>query len=256
LRGFGVALFAGAPLLLLAAPARADVAVIPVDVPADTATTAPVPSPLEGGSTTTIPPVTDPPPDTTVPDPVTTVPSTLPPVETTTPLTDLTTSTTTPTPDTTAPTTVTTTRQGNGSTPPVITPTNPPPGSGGSAGTGTGTPRKGSAASKSHDAAPLQALVQVSSSTPPYNPNVRQAFVASFIPQEKFVRAAEKLGAQIQAAFDPRSAGSSWGNLGSAAPRFGPWIVLVAMAWLVRVVIASILADRTAGPRRRRWTLL
>jgi hypothetical protein len=56
-------------------------------------------------------------------------------------------------------------------------------------------------------------------------------------------------------AFDPM-AETSWGGLGAAAPRFGPWIVLLAMAWIVRTVIASILADRTAGPRRRRWTLL
>jgi hypothetical protein len=60
----------------------------------------------------------------------------------------------------------------------------------------------------------------------------------------------------LRAAYAPQSTHGSLTDLGSAAPRFGPWIVLLAMAWLVRMVIASMLADRTAGPRRRRWTLL
>jgi hypothetical protein len=54
----------------------------------------------------------------------------------------------------------------------------------------------------------------------------------------------------------PVSSDKTLGGLASAGPRFAPWIVLLAMAWIVRTVIGSILADRTAGPRRRRWTLL
>jgi hypothetical protein len=70
------------------------------------------------------------------------------------------------------------------------------------------------------------------------------------------IEGAKTLTAQFGKAFDPTSADKSWGGLGAAAPRFGPWVVLLAMAWIVRTVIASILADRTSGPRRRRWTLL
>jgi hypothetical protein len=98
----------------------------------------------------------------------------------------------------------------------------------------------GSASSKD----PIQALV----ATVRVPDNVRDSFGAA-------VRAGSSLSAKVQNAFDPRNADGSWG-IGSAAPRFAPWIVLLVVAWLVRMVAASVLADRTAGPRRRRWTLL
>jgi hypothetical protein len=66
--------------------------------------------------------------------------------------------------------------------------------------------------------------------------------------------AVESLSAELQQAINPHSDGS-WG-LGSSAPRLLPWVVLLLVAWLVRMVAAAILADRTAGPRRRRWTHL
>jgi hypothetical protein len=93
-------------------------------------------------------------------------------------------------------------------------------------------------------------------------PGALQAVTAGFTrpvagSAEAVAKTAKALTATLGAAFDPYAGDpSSWGGLRSAAPRFGPWIVLLVMAWLVRTVIASILADRTAGPRRRRWTLL
>jgi hypothetical protein len=66
--------------------------------------------------------------------------------------------------------------------------------------------------------------------------------------------AVESLSAELQQALNPHTNGP-WG-LGSSAPRFLPWVVLLAVAWLVRMVAAAVLADRTAGPRRRRWTHL
>jgi hypothetical protein len=67
-------------------------------------------------------------------------------------------------------------------------------------------------------------------------------------------RAVAALSAQLGDSIRPSTDGS-WG-LGSSAPRFLPWIVLLAVAWLVRMVAAAVLADRTSGPRRRRWTSL
>jgi hypothetical protein len=68
--------------------------------------------------------------------------------------------------------------------------------------------------------------------------------------------AGSSLSAQLSDMFNGGGSDNSWGGLGSAAPRFAPWIVLLIVAWLVRTVAASVLVDRTNGPRRRRWTLL
>jgi hypothetical protein len=95
------------------------------------------------------------------------------------------------------------------------------------------------------------------------NPNNNDPFAATIVVPVAAVKgvvvdpvssAVEKLSAEMQQAFNPHAA-SPWG-LGSSAPRLLPWVVLLAVAWLVRMVAAAVLADRTAGPRRRRWTHL
>jgi hypothetical protein len=93
------------------------------------------------------------------------------------------------------------------------------------------------------------------------NPNNNDPFSATYvapISARQVIgpagRAVESLSAELQQALNPHTDGP-WG-LGSSAPRLLPWIVLLGVAWLVRMVAAAVLADRTAGPRRRRWTHL
>ncbi|MCU1426546.1 MAG: hypothetical protein JWL83_546 [Actinomycetia bacterium] len=216
-------------------------ATIPTDTTVPTTDTTVAPPPTD--PTTTTPPVTDPPPT----DPPTT--TTLPP-DTTAP--------TTP-PETTTPTTV------PDSVPPVVVPTTGPPTSGGGGTGGSGGP---TSSPKKKATPPVRRLIESfpqdllgttsSQTSGPIHAvaaaisvpvNVRNGAGAVF-------SAGETLTAQLSQAFGSGSTDSSWGGLGSAAPRFGPWIVLLAVAWLARTVAASVLADRTAGPRRRRWTLL
>ena len=145
---------------------------------------------------------------------------------------------------------------------PPVTPSDPPNGSGSSAG----AKRDATTDVDAHDATPVQHLVQAFPNAGldaqlGSDEGALHAMAASVVtPARKFIGAPVQVGqaltARVHDVFDPRAAGSTWGGFGSAAPRFAPWIVLLAMAWLVRTVIASILADRTAGPRRRRWTLL
>jgi hypothetical protein len=278
LRGFGIAVFVGAPLLALTAPAGADdsgVANVVSAVDETTTTTvAEEPAPLEGTPTT--PPTTETtlpdPTQTTVPDPVTvpeTDPTTVPPETdptTVPPETDPT--TVPPTTDTTVPTTDTTAPTTDNSTPAVVTPATDPPsggsgGSTGSAGSGSSTSKSSTdkTTTKSHDAAVVTPffIQQTSTLTPASSlPEGTVKAVLLAVNPAPVGKAAAKMteavSAKLQAVLNPGR--GSWGDFGSAAPRFGPWIVLLAMAWIVRVVIASILADRTAGPRRRRWTLL
>jgi hypothetical protein len=272
-RGFAVALFACTPVLALTAPAHGDTAA--VDPPTDTTTTVPPTDPPT--SEASPPPETDPepttvPPDTTVTEPVT-APTTDPPIvdattppSSTPPSTDSTTGTTT---DTTAP-------PNNDASPPAIAPPmDPPSGGGGTSGGGTSgsdaaTASTHAKANPTHDSTPAQKLFQLV--TPkPFTPTsaekgtLKANFASLTYPAGQAKDAAVSMGHAVghaltatvlRAAFAPRSTDGSLTDLGSAAPRFGPWIVLLAMAWLVRMVIASMLADRTAGPRRRRWTLL
>jgi hypothetical protein len=149
----------------------------------------------------------------------------------------------------------------------VVTPTTDPPSGSASGGTGT-TKKGGTATTGKKDTPPVRVLLQAFTpgALPPEMTNtdggvLHGAAVALTIPYKAPLGAAghalDTLRAQLGAAFDPASTGTSLaGGLSAATPRFAPWIVLLLMAWLVRTVIASILADRTAGPRRRRWTLL
>jgi hypothetical protein len=149
-----------------------------------------------------------------------------------------------------------------------VTPGNDPPSSGDGTPTKTGRTASGATDDKADsDKAPVKVLLQAfSPGAVPQNvtgdDNVLHATaVAALLPFKAPISAAgqalDELRAQLGASFDPSAPGTSLaGGLGSAAPRFAPWIVLLVMAWLVRMVIASVLADRTAGPRRRRWTLL
>jgi hypothetical protein len=248
LRGFTVALLACGPVLALAAPAHGD-------------------DPLPGDTTTTVAPTdttTDTTPDTTVPvtTPETTVPVTTPssdpPVDTTDP------PATDPPTDPTSDTTTATTAPSNNETPApvVVTPGDPPGGSGTGGGSATTGGSKSTADTK-HDAAPVQRFLSLLPQEPfPIRRGdagtLKGSFASISIPVgdvADLVKLPKKLSAQLQA-LDPSATSGSWTDIGSAAPRFGPWIVLLAMAYVVRLVIASILADRTRGPRRRRWTLL
>jgi hypothetical protein len=253
LRGFTVAVLTCGPVLALAAPAHGD-----DPVPGDTTTT----------TVATTDPTTDTTPDSTVPvtTPDTTVPvttpSTDPPVDTTDPP-----ATDPPATDPTSDTTTATTAPSNNETPvPVVaTPGDPSggPGSGSGSATTGGSKSTKSPTDTKHDAAPVRKLLSLLPQEP-FNATagdagtMRAGFASISIPVgdvADLVRLPKKLSAQLQA-FDPSSTSGSWTDIGAAAPRFGPWIVLLAMAYVVRLVIASILADRTRGPRRRRWTLL
>jgi hypothetical protein len=288
-----VALFS-APFLGFAIPAHGDdtptdpttsVASEPTTTSVPTSeTTAATPVPYDDSTPTTVPtsdttpstdpPVTDPPStDPPVTDPPSTdVPTTDPPVTeppTTTPVvTDPVTTPTTAPPATDPVTTPSTDAPAKDSTPPAVTSSDPPDASG-SGGAGTGKTTKGKAAgAKQKDAPPVRVLLQAFTpgALPPEMTTAKGGVlhataVAVTIPFKAPLSAAghalDTLRAQLGASFDPSAPDTSLtGGLSSAAPRFAPWIVLLIMAWLVRTVIASILADRTAGPRRRRWTLL
>jgi hypothetical protein len=278
-RGLAVAAIAVAPFVAFALPAHADdvtvtatTAAPTTDTTAATTDTTVSPAPYEDPSTSTDP-TTDPTAttDTTVATDTTTTTVDTTPVTDPTSTTDTTAdTTTTTTPVDTTPTTV------PDSVPPVVVPPTDPPnqtGGGsttGGSGTGSSSSASGSTTKKTTTttAPPEVNLVVGTSSKQVSNlataPNVIDALQATVrVPVPPLVgktfgaavHAGSELSAQLQDAFDPRAADSSWG-LGSAAPRFGPWIVLLVVAWLVRMVAASVLADRTAGPRRRRWTLL
>jgi hypothetical protein len=260
LRGFAVALVACGPVFAFAAPAIGEDTTSVADPPPDTTTTVPGPSPLE-----------NPPPATT------TTPSTETPTDVTDP-TVPTTDPTVPTTDTTLPTTADTTTDTTTATstpsstvdawnPGVGPGSDEPPSSSGTSGsdaaTATDTAQSPKAAPTDHDASlPLKELVQPIWGSPLSAPLATPGALAAkpAVSLKPVTDAAKTIGEAVtgalRAPWSPDNASSSWGDLGSAAPRFGPWIVLLAMAWLVRTVIASILADRTAGPRRRRWTLL
>jgi hypothetical protein len=249
LRGLAVATIACAPVLMLSVPAHGEdilgaIEPPPTD-PTTTTTTAPEPAPLEGTPTT--PPTVVTTPTTAVTTPTTDAPTTdasAPPETTTT--TEVTTPTTVP------------------DAVPVVPPSTKPPRSGSSGSTGSGTPANDTATAGSKDA-PLVLLTvgstQDSPLLPPGDGGV-QALMAPFTKplatSLKGVTAVAQgtLSAAFGGDISPVSSDNTWGGLGSAGPRFAPWIVLLAMAWIVRTVIGSILADRTAGPRRRRWTLL
>jgi hypothetical protein len=192
---------------------------------------------------TTVPPVTDPPPT----DPVTTLPPDTTPPATTPPVS---------TPDTTP-----------SSVPAVVVPTpTSGDGSGPSGSVAAPTNVKPKATKSKSATPPMRQLVEVfpqdlgagGKNTGP----MRAVAAAISVPNsvrnriETAASASAALTAQLSDAFNPNAGDNSWGGLGSSAPRFGPWIVLLAVAWLARTVAASVLADRTAGPRRRRWTLL
>jgi hypothetical protein len=263
MRGLVVGALACTSLVVLSGPASGDEPdSTPTEytAPPDTTptTVADEPAPLEGSSPTTAP-ASDPPPGT-VPDPGTTPATDLPVDVTVPPVTDP------PVTDATLPPATEPTIPADGNVVPVpVTPSDPPKGGGGTSATGDESDEP--AGTASHDATPMQRLV----STFPNagidakvanDDGALQAMAASVVTPARDlidvpVKGMQKLHAKLrESLFDPRSARSSWGGFGAAAPRFGPWVVLLAMAWLVRTVIASILADRTGGPRRRRWTLL
>jgi len=232
-------------------------------------------------STTTVAPndpapLEDPPPESTAP-PTEPAPTTEAP--TTTPSTGLDINPTLPpitlppatTPPDTQPTTTVTTAPSDdtgpddGSAPPVGAPGNDDDtGRGGT--DGQSATRKGSGRGNgSHDAAPERELFQASPQefvalAASKDSNILTALPAVMNTPARSIKAGVGNGLELTAkalgGFDPTGSANTWGGLGSAAPRFGPWIVLLGMAWIVRTVIASILADRTAGARRRRWTLL
>jgi hypothetical protein len=253
LRGLAVATIASAPVLTLALPAHGEDILGAIDPPSTdvtTTTTVPEPAPLEGTPTT-------------------------PPTDATTPTTDVTTPTTeAPTTDTTtAPDTTTTTEATTPTTVPDAVPVVPatnPPGGGSSGSTGStrgGTQASGTATDTTKATEKDPALVLFTVGTPqdnalPLAGGGVQAVASLFTRPVGSAAGAITAVAHgtLSAAFggdiSPVSSDKTWGGLGSAGPRFAPWIVLLAMAWIVRTVIGSILADRTAGPRRRRWTLL
>jgi hypothetical protein len=266
LRGFAAAAVVCGPVLALATPALGeDTTSLADPPPATTTTTAPGPSPLDNPPpATTVPPSTETPTQAT--DPTTSPPVTdlsLPPVTDVTapPVSD--TTTTAPTEPTTATTTATSTPSTTVAASPVaVSSSDPPPDPGsGAAATTPDTVASPKTALTPHDASlPLQQLVQPVFASPLSPPGTEPgALVGKSAVFKPMTDAAKTIGAAVSGALrapmSPDNA-SSWGDLGSAAPRFGPWIILLAMAWLVRTVLASILADRTAGPRRRRWTLL
>jgi hypothetical protein len=271
LRGFAVAVVVCGPVLAFAAPAIGDDTTSVADPPPDTTTTVPQPSPLENPPPATTTPSTDATTDVTDPTLPPVTDPTLPPVTDATlpPVTDTTQPATTDTTDTT--TATSTPPSTDGSATPVV------PGSGSDPTSGTGT--KGTAGGTttdtvaspqtkptSHDGSlPMKELVQqvwgAPSAAPITKPGALAAKPAVYLKPvadaaKTIGEGARALSAQLHAPWNQQNVSGSWGDLGSAAPRFGPWIILLAMAWLVRTVIASILADRTAGPRRRRWTLL
>ncbi len=241
----------------MSAPALGEDTTSDAAPPPDTTTTVPGPAPLENPPPATTTPSTEAPAD------VTDSTSAPPPTEgTLPPATD---PTTVP-PATTNSTTAT-------STPPTTGPASTPavPGADDSSSSGSdggGTTPTGEVTSPQtpltkHDGSlPLEELVQPMWGSPLSAPITKPGALTakpavSLKPVKDAMQAVgEGLGAAVRAPWNPQNASGSWGDLGSAAPRFGPWIILLAMAWLVRTVIASILADRTAGPRRRRWTLL
>jgi len=247
-----VATFVAAPVLSLAIPAHADDVLDVADPPSTdttTTTTVPEPAPLEGTPTTT--------PSTEVTTPTTevTVPTTEPTTDTSTPPSTETTSTTQTTTPTTVPADV-----------PVVTPTTGPP-RGGSSGTSTRENTRGSDAKAGGTTdAPLVLLtVGSTQDSPLLPPGAGGGFQAVIAPFTRPLASSMKgvtaiahgtFSATLGGDISPVSSDKTWGGLASAGPRFAPWIVLLAMAWIVRSVIGSILADRTAGPRRRRWTLL
>jgi hypothetical protein len=269
LRGFAAAAVVCGPVLALSAPALGeDTTSLADPPPATTTTTAPEPSPLENPPpATTAPPSTETPTQAT--DPTTAPPATditLPPVSDITlpPLND--TTTTTPGESTTDTTTATSTPPSTDAASPVVVGgSDPPSDTGSGAGTPastTGTVPSPKTALTPHDASlPFQQLVQPVFASPLSPPGTQPGALAakSAVFVKPITDAAKSIGSELSGALrapmSPDNA-SSWGDLGSAAPRFGPWVILLAMAWLVRTVLASILADRTAGPRRRRWTLL
>jgi hypothetical protein len=248
LRGLAVATIACAPVLTLALPAHGEDILGAIDPPATdvpTTTTVPEPAPLEGTPTT--PPPTDPATDTTVP-------------EVTTPTTDVTTDTTAPPSDTTTTTTEATTP----TTVPevVVPPVSKPPRGGSNAANGGGTKATGTAATDSKD--PQVVLLTVASHDSSFPmpaggikvlPALATRSIGGLV-NSGATAVQDVFSARFGGDISPVSSDKTWGGLGSAGPRFAPWVVLLAMAWIVRTVIASILADRTAGPRRRRWTLL
>jgi hypothetical protein len=251
LRGLAVATIAVAPVLMLSVPAHGEDILGAIDPPSTdpttTTTTVPEPAPLEGTPTT-------------------------PPTEVTTPSTEVTTPTTeAPTTDTTTPPDTTTTPSTEATTPttvpavaPVVPPSSGPPRSGSTGSTRGGAPANDTATTDTKDAP----LVLLTVGSPQDSPlagigdggvqAVASLFTRPLGTAKETVTAVAQgtLSAAFGGDISPVSTDNTWGGLGSAGPRFLPWIVLLAMAWIVRTVIGSILADRTAGPRRRRWTLL
>ena len=252
LRGLAVATFAAAPVLTLAVPAHADELLNVLDAPSTdgtstTTTTVPEPAPLEGTPTT--PPSTE----VTVPTTEVTVPTTEATVPTTTP----------PSTDTTSTTTDTTTATTVPAAAPVVTPTTGPPSSGSSAGSTRDATTAGATKAKATKNLPeYQFFVAPTAdgSNPAMTGGLQAVSAVVKTPVSVAVGGSRAMASGLKAIFggdiSPVSSDRSFGGLASAAPRFAPWIVLLAMAWIVRTVIGSILADRTAGPRRRRWTLL
>jgi hypothetical protein len=251
LRGLAVATIACGPALTFALPAHGEDLLGAVDPPSSdttTTTTVPEPAPLEGTPVTTLPPEV-----------------TTPTTEVTTPTTELPTTDTTTPPDTTTTTGVTTPTTVPEAVP-VVPPVTDPPSSG-STGTSTRGGTHANDTAKADAKGTTTVLLQVGSPTDaPVVPflgeggltTVPHLVAQPLVSTGKAVAAASRVG--LSAAFggsiSPVSSDRTWGGLGSAGPRFAPWIVLLAMAWIVRTVIGSILADRTGGPRRRRWTLL
>ena len=251
LRGLAVATIAAAPVLTLSAPAHADETLNVLDSPSTdttstTTTTVPEPAPLEGTPTT--PPsteVTVPTTDATVPTEVTVPPTTPPSTDTTPTTTDTTTATTVP------------------AEAPVVTPTTGPPRGGSSAGSTRDNTTAGDTKANATKTLPeVQLLVgpTADSSNPVTMGGLQAVRAVVTRPVSVAVGGSRAMASGLKAIFggdiSPVSSDKSFGGLASAGPRFAPWIVLLAMAWIVRTVIGSILADRTAGPRRRRWTLL
>jgi hypothetical protein len=287
--------FALAPLLALAVPAAADSSSGTTD-PTATTVAAPSTDPptyvAQDTTPSSDPNATDPTtvdttPSTDPPTSVDTTPSTDPPTTVdTTPPTDP--PTTAAPPVTSPPPTVDTTPV---TAPPDTTPSTtpqvvvPPAGSSGSSGGSSGLSEPSLSGTGQTDTADVAAAAPKPAAAKPKakssggvlpavgdmlgslqqailitNPNNNDTFTATIAPINAHQaigpagRAVESLSAELQQALNPHTDGP-WG-LGSSAPRLLPWVVLLGVAWLVRMVAAAVLADRTAGPRRRRWTHL